>query len=209
MYAALALLLLATVCSAQKNYNPLPPQVQFISDGKFVGTLRTQVGSLPTRGSIVYLAGKNDGDTEYEKREVILEFGLEQTNTWEVETPEKIDTWEVASIDPETCFHQTFSEGDGSYPDCTPWLVDSRGVFFQNCTIHWDIVDVADLSVAVVLSPTNQLVEYHDQIFLLGQFVEGETVRMASQGTAPPSPSDFARPSVCENPTNPLEEDDQ
>jgi len=196
MYTACALFVLAcvTLCVGQKNYNPLPPQVAFISKGKFTGTFRTGLGTLVTSGSIDYLAGA----TEYEHRTVILEFGLETTDTWEVETSAQIDTWEVADVVPDTCLHQTFSESDGTYPQCTAWTVNGLGVYFQNCTIFFDAVSVADLSVAVVLNAQNQLVSYNDQIKILGQFVEGETVTMNEQGNSPPSPSDFGRPSLCD-----------
>jgi len=197
-FSLLLLVLAVAICCAQKNYNPLPPQVAFISSGQLVGTIRTNIGSLPTKGSISYLAAVNPGDTEYEKREVIIEFGLEQTNTWEVETNSQIDTWEITNIDPTTCFHQTFDEASGTYPQCTAWTKTPGGQYLQNCTISLDSIQLADLSVAVVLSDKNQLVSYNDQIMAFGQFVEGETVTMTQQGSTPPSPSDFTRPSACD-----------
>jgi len=184
------------LCSAQKNYNPLPPQVAFISNGKFTGTLRTQFGTFVTKGTIDYLAAANPGDTEYEQREVVLEFGLETTSTWEVETKDQIDTYEMTDL-ADTCLHQTFTETDGTYPQCTAWTQNRNGAYLQNCTIYYSSVDVADLSVAVVLSAKNQLVSYNDQIILFGQFVEGETVTMTEQGSVAPVPSDFPIPPEC------------
>jgi len=197
MYTFALIVVLIAICSAQKNYNPLPPEVAFISGGKFTGSLRTPVGSLLTKGSIDYLAAAKPGDTEYEKREVVLEFGLETTKTWEVETTHQIDTWEISDLFPDNCLHQTFDEESGMYPECNAWTRNAFGAYVQNCTIYWGPADLADLSIAVVLSSNNQLVTYNDQIVLIGQFVESESVTMTEQGSTPPTPSDFIRPSVC------------
>jgi len=198
MYAFALILLVAQICVAQRNYNPLPPQVRFVSNAQFTGALRTPLGTFPTTGSMSYLAASSPGGTEYEKREIVVEFGLEQTNTWEVETQQQIDLWEITSLIPDTCLHQTYGDNDGTYPDCTPWSQNPQGAWIQNCTISIGI-RLADLSVAVVLSPSNLLQSYNDQIFLLGNFFEGETVTVHSQGTTAPMPADFTRPSICDS----------
>jgi len=200
MYAFALILLVAQICVAQNNYNPLPPQVKFVSNAQFSGTLRTPLGSFPTTGTLSYLSAAQTGGTEYEKREVIVEFGLEQTNTWEVETQAQIDTWEISSLIPDVCFHQTFDQGSGTYPECTPWTQNSQGAYIQNCSIAYGI-RLADLSVAVLLNSASQLHTYHDQIFLLGNFVEGETVLVGMQGSSPLEPPAFNRPSSCDGDT--------
>jgi len=208
MYSAciVALILITlNAYSAQKNYNPLPPQVAFISNGRFRGTIRSQFGELQTRGHIAYLAGKTPADFEYERRELQVDLIggiIEITNTWEVETPSKIDTWEITSVLPDDCFLQTFA-GE-QFPTCDPWVRTSEGLYLQNCTIFLDGIDLAHLSIAVVLSASNQLVSYTDSITLVGEFIESETLYMESQGSVPPTVVDFTRPSICNSAEKPI-----
>jgi len=84
---------------AQQNFNPLPPQVRFISNGKFTGTLQTRrlPHPLPITGTIAYLTG----DIEYEKISVDTPRDIPITsNTWLKQTSTDINEWETVSTFP-------------------------------------------------------------------------------------------------------------
>jgi hypothetical protein len=190
---------------AQQNFNPLPPQVAFISNGKYTGTLRIQGVNAPPlqfTGSIAYLTG----DIEYEHISVDptaaqLPTGvpLITSDTWLVETATAINEWEIVSTFPNICRTEVLS------PQCNAWSRTPRGIYVQTCTVT-EQGKQTTLEKAVQLSTDNKLVQYSETATIdlnlgalgLVPLVEsGITITMTSQGTTPPVPSDFNRPSIC------------
>jgi hypothetical protein len=207
-----ALCLSAAPARAQANFNPLPPQVAFISVGKFSATLKTKGNSLPLTGSIAYLTG----DIAYEKISVDPTGAqLITSDTWLVLTSQSINEWEIVSTFPNTCRQEVLS------PKCTGWARTPRGIYVQKCTVTAQ-GNKTTLNFAVQLSSNNKLVQMSetstiedengntqgnlipvkdvltgDVIFVTNSLV----LTMTSQGTTPPVPSDFNRPDICNAPT--------
>jgi len=202
---------------AQQNFIPLPPQVAFISSGKFTGTLKTQGNTLPLIGKIAYLTG----DIVYEKIEVDPTGAqLITSNSWLVQTNQSINEWEIVSTSPNTCRQEVLS--GKSYPQCTPWARTPRGIYVQKCTVTAQ-GNKTTLETAVQLSTDNKLVQMsqsatvededgntqgtfpvQDPLSLTGGVINVTdvlTITMTSQGTTPPVPSDFNRPDICNAPT--------
>src|SRR5262249_20025232 len=77
---------------------PLPPQVRFISNGKFTGTLQTEGVTLPITGTLAYLTG----DIQYLKLQVSFDTGGQPItrNAWVTSTPTLITEWDTVSTDP-------------------------------------------------------------------------------------------------------------
>jgi hypothetical protein len=198
---------------AQQNFNPLPPQVKFISNGKFTGTLKTQGNTLPLIGKIAYLTG----DIAYLKIEVDPTGAqLITSDTWLVETNQSINEWEIVSTSPNTCRQEVLS------PRCTAWARTPRGLYFQKCTVTAQ-GNKTSLQNVVTLTPDNKLVQMsqsatvededgntqgtfpvNDPLSLTGGVIfvtDILTITMTEQGTTPPVPADFNRPDICNAPT--------
>ena len=205
-----ALCFSAAPARAQQNYNPLPPQVAFISNGKFTGTLQIQGnGPFPIKGSIAYLTG----DIEYLRISVVTETGQQLTSdSWEVETTTVINEWEVpVSTFPTTCLNEVLT--GASYPQCTPWTPTNvkMHIYSQECTVTAQ-GNKTTLKSSAQLSSDNKLVKLQLNANSTGDNSQGTdflTITMTSQGTTPPVPSDFNRPNICNAPTayNPSEND--
>jgi hypothetical protein len=201
----------AAPARAQKNFNPLPPQVAFISNGKFTGTLNQGNGPLPITGTIAYLTGQ----IQYEKISVVPEGTQIISNSWLVETQQSINQWAIVSTSPNTCRQEVLS--GASYPQCNAWGRTPRGLYVQKCTVTAQ-GNKTTFEKAVQLSSDNKLVQYSEyaivedengnsqgNLIQLKDVLTGDvifvtqalTVTMTSQGTQPPVPSDFNRPSIC------------
>ena len=198
----------AAPARAQKNFNPLPPQVAFISNGKFTGTLNQGNGPLPITGTIAYLTGQ----IQYEKISVVPEGTQIISNSWLVETQQSINQWAIVSTSPNTCRQEVLS--GASYPQCNAWGRTPRGLYVQKCTVTAQ-GNKTTFEKAVQLSSDNKLVQYSEyaivedengnsqgNLIQLKDVLTGDvifvtqalTVTMTSQGTTPPVPSDFVDP---------------
>ena len=179
---------------AQGIIPPLPPQVKFISNGKFTGTINVQGITLPFTGSVAYLTG----DTAYSKQEIVFNVGGQQItrDSWVVNTPGVIQVWDIVSTDPTTCRTEVLS--GGSYPQCTAWSRTPRGIYVSDCTVTVQPIK-ATFDFAVLLSADNKLVQISETTPITG-LTDGITITITSQGTTPPIPSDFNRPSICSAP---------
>ena len=181
---------------------PFPPQVSFISNGKYKGTLRTQGMTLPITGTLDYLAGTNiylhvSVDTG----------GLQNTSdSWLTSTATVINEWETVSTDPTTCRKEVLS-GD-SYPQCTAWNRTPSNTYSLECTFTVQ-GRKATLDFLAVLSPDNKLVQLKenatiwivdDKFWKWAAVTDSVTIIMTEQGTTPPVPSDFDLPSICNTP---------
>jgi hypothetical protein len=84
-----------------QTFTPLPPQVAFISNGKYTGTLIVDGKTMPITGAIEYLTG----DIHYLKIEVDPTTGAQliTSDTWLTQTATAIKQWEIVSTDPTTC----------------------------------------------------------------------------------------------------------
>ncbi|HKE24994.1 MAG TPA: hypothetical protein VKB88_21685 [Bryobacteraceae bacterium] len=171
---------------------PFPPQVQFISNGKYTGTLQTHGMTMPITGTLDYLSGA----TQYTKLQVSFDNpgGKEITrDSWVIITPADITECDIVSTDPTTCRKEVLS-GD-SYPQCTGWSVTPRGVWISECTVT-ALGDQATFDFSAVLSTDNKLVQLKENI-TIGGMTDSIAITMTEQGTTPPLPSDFNRPSIC------------
>ena len=203
-----------------QNFTPLPPQVKFIKDGKFTGTLLIEGKTLPITGAIDYLTG----DTQYLKISVDREGQLITSDTWLKQTSTAINQWEIVSTDPTTCRKEVLS--GASYPKCNAWSRNSNGLYVQKCTVTAQ-GNKTTLDRVVQLSSDNQLVQMTENATITGEngnspsnltpvinplgppgsfiFVtDSLTITMTEQGTVPPTPpnvpnlpSPFNLPSIC------------
>jgi len=203
-----------------QNFTPLPPQVKFIKDGKFTGTLLIEGKTLPITGAIDYLTG----DTQYLKISVDREGQLITSDTWLKQTSTAINQWEIVSTDPTTCRKEVLS--GASYPQCNAWSRNSNGLYVQKCTVTAQ-GNKTTLDRVVQLSSDNQLVQMTENATITGEngnspsnltpvinplgppgsfiFVtDSLTITMTEQGTVPPIPpnvpnlpSPFNLPSIC------------
>jgi hypothetical protein len=176
---------------AQNILLPLPPQVTFISNGKYTGTFQTQGMTLPIKGSLAYLTG----DTQYIKLQVLFDTGGQQItrDSFVKATSTAINEWEIVSTDPKTCRKEVLS--GPSYPQCTAWSRTPRGLYISECIVT-EQGNQATLDFSVQLSTDNKLVQMRQNTTIDGM-TDSLTVIMASQGTTPPIPSDFDPPSIC------------
>jgi len=190
-----------------QNFTPLPPQVKFIKDGKFTGTLQKfrLPHPLPIQGTIAYLTG----DIEYMKISVDT-HGPITSNTWLIQTSTDINEWETVSTFQTSCRQEVLS-GD-SYPQCTAWARTPRGLYVQKCTVTAQ-GNKTTLDRVVQLSSDNKLVqvlEYANdnsqgELIPVKDLLTGDDIfvtdvlkiTMTSQGTTPPVPADFNRPDIC------------
>jgi hypothetical protein len=195
-----------------------PPEVTFIADGKYTGTLVIDGKTMPITGSIAYLVS---GPTRYLHISVDTEGQLITSDTWLVQTATAINQWEIVSTDPTTCRKEVLSEK--SYPQCSTfvgggWPRTQRGVYVLQCpkpaTVQGNKVTLQSIAT---LSPTNQLVSMQQDITITGQNGDSPSnltpvftgplgtvlvtssilITMTEQGTTPPIPSDFNRPDIC------------
>ena len=187
-----------------QNFTPLPPQVKFIKDGKFTGTLLIEGKTLPITGAIDYLTG----DTQYLKMSVDREGQLITSDTWLKQTSTAINQWEIVSTDPTTCRKEVLS--GASYPQCNAWSRNSNGLYVQKCTVTAQ-GNKTTLDRVVQLSSDNQLVQMTENATITGEngnspsnltpvinplgppgsfiFVtDSLTITMTEQGTVPPTP---------------------
>jgi len=207
-----ALCFSAAPARAQQNFSPLPPQVAFISDGKFTATLDQGNGPLPLTGSIAYLTGQ----IQYEKISVDTEGQLITSNSWLVQTNQSINQWEIVSTFPNTCRQEVLS--GASYPQCTAWARTPRGIYVQKCTVTAQ-GNKTTLENVVQLSTDNKLVQMTEYTTVEDENGDSQgnlikvkpdpltggvifvsdilRITMTSQGTTPPVPSDFNRPDIC------------
>jgi hypothetical protein len=95
---------------------PVPPQVKFISNGQYDGTLQIQGNTVPITGTIEYLTTA----TTHNLKILIDPEGQQPHQSWVVQNSTAIDEWEIVNpTDPKTCRMKVLS-GD-SYPQCTAW----------------------------------------------------------------------------------------
>jgi len=185
---------------------PFPPQVRFISNGKYKGTLQTQGMTLPITGTLEYLAG----DTDYLHVSVDTREQQITSDSWVTSTatviPTVINEWETVSTDPTTCRKEVLS-GD-SYPECTAWNRTPSNTYSLECTVTVQ-GNKATLDFLAVLSADNQLVQLKenatiwfvdDKLWKWAAVKDSVTIIMTEQGTTPPAPSDFDLPSICNAP---------
>lgn len=184
---------------------PLPPQVAFISNGKYTGTLQFQGNTQPITGTLAYLTGS----TEYLKISVDTEGQQITSNSWLVLIPTVINEWEIVSTFPNTCRKEVLS--GASYPQCTAWTRTPRGLYSLQCTVTAQ-GNKATLDFLVQLSADNKLVQMVEKATITGENDNSQgneesdtttnsiTITMTEQGTTPPVPSDFNRPSICNAP---------
>jgi hypothetical protein len=179
---------------AQNILPPLPPQVTFISNGKYTGTLQTLGITLPITGTLAYLTG----DIQYSKLQVSVDIlGQQITRDSSVtSTQTAINEWETVSTDPTTCQKEVLS--GASYPQCTAWSRNPQGLYISNCTVTVQGKE-ATLDFKVQLSSDNKLVQMR-QNTTIGGVMDSITITMTEQGTTPPIPSDFNPPSICSAP---------
>jgi hypothetical protein len=202
--------LVGTLCGSGCGLSLLsfPPQVQFISNGKYTGTLQTPEITLPITGTLAYLTGEMD----YIKLHVSVDTGGQQitNDSWVTRTPTVINEWEIVSTDPTTCRKEVLS-GD-SYPQCTAWNRMPRGIYSLECTVSV-LGNRATLDILAHLSTDNKLVQLQQSTTITSNgfgsaateyhyhwFRGSITIIMTSQGTTPPVPSDFDPPSICNVP---------
>jgi hypothetical protein len=153
----------AAPARAQQNFNPLPPQVAFINNGKYTGTLLIEGKTLPITGTLAFLAGV----TEYLHISVDTEGQLITSDTWEILSPTPvINEWEIVSTDPTTCRKEVLS--GASFPQCTAWSRNARGVYYQKCTVTAQ-GNKATSDTAVVLSSDNKLVSLREDTTITGE----------------------------------------
>jgi hypothetical protein len=197
-------------CGAPSLFS-FPPQVAFISNGQYEGTLQSQGITLPITGTLQYLTGQ----LEHIKLHVSVDTGNQQitSDSWVTRTPTVINEWEILSTDPTTCRKEVLS-GD-SYPRCTAWNRTPTGAYSLECTVTV-LGNKATLDVLADLSDDNKLVQLQqntaisditDPISAITDSVSGITgitgltdsitIIMTEQGTTPPVPSDFDLPSIC------------
>jgi hypothetical protein len=201
--------LVGTLCGsgsaqAQQNFSPLPPQVGFISNGKYTGTLQIQGLTLPITGTLAYLAG----GTEYLHISVNTE-GMITSDTWQETVPTVINEWEILSIFPTTCVKEVLS--GTSFPQCTAWSRNTQGMYSQECTVTAQ-GNKATLDRLATLSGDNKLVNLQENATININEIDvtaSINITMTEQGTTPPTPSDFNRPGICPAPsgTNQAEND--
>jgi len=158
--------------------------------------------TLPITGTLDYLSGI----TQYMKLEVLVDTRGEQvtSDSWVTSTSTVVNEWEIVSSDPTTCGMEVFS-GD-SYPQCSAWKRTPRGTYTLECTVTVeDIKTTVDFSA--VLSGDNKLVQMQENSttwFFDGKrwkwpgMKDAITITMTEQSNSPPSPSDFALPSICD-----------
>jgi hypothetical protein len=184
-----------------QTFTPLPPQVAFISNGKYTGTLQIQGKTLPITGTLAYLTGA----TEYLHISVDTEGQQITSNSWLTVIPTVINEWEIVSTFPTTCRKEVLS-GD-SYPQCTAWNRTPRGLYSLECTVTAQ-GNKATLDILAQLNNSNQLVQLQENIKGENDNSQGNesdmtdsiTITMTEQGTTPPVLSDFNRPSICNAP---------
>jgi hypothetical protein len=196
--------LCASGCDAPFLFS-FPPQVPFISNGQYEGTLQTQGITLPITGTLIYLTGELD----YIKLHVSVDTGKQQitSDSWVTRTPTVINEWEIVSTDPNTCRKEVLS-GD-SYPQCTAWSRTPTGVYSLECTVTV-LGNKATLDVLADLSNDNKLVQLQQNTTIstimdsisaitgsITDITDSITIKMTEQGTTPPVPSDFDLPSIC------------
>jgi len=148
--------------------------------------------TMPITGTLDYLSGA----TQYTKLQVSFDNpgGKEITrDSWVIITPADITECDIVSTDPTTCRKEVLS-GD-SYPQCTGWSVTPRGVWISECTVT-ALGDQATFDFSAVLSTDNKLVQLKENI-TIGGMTDSIAITMTEQGTTPPLPSDFNRPSIC------------
>jgi hypothetical protein len=169
----------------------LPLQVQFISNGKYTGTLQTQGVNLPITGTLAYLTGA----TEYAHLSVSLGPQI-TSDSWQITTRTVVDTAQTVSLDPTTCLKKVLS-GD-SYPQCgTGWSRMADGDYSLECTVT-ALYGKTTFDFLAELSTDNKLVQLQENTAFSG-LTNSMTIVMTSQGTTPPVPSDFNLPSVCDS----------
>jgi hypothetical protein len=180
-----------------QNLPPLPPQVAFISNGVFTGTIQTQGMTLPITGTLAYLTG----DTQYLKLQVSFDTGGQPItrNSWAKSTPTVITEWDIVSTEPTACREEVFS--GPSYPQCTAWSRNpATGLYISDCTVTVQ-PKMATFDFSVKLTNDNKLAELTEKT-TIGGMTDSLTITMTSQGTTPPVPSDFNPPSSCSTPDN-------
>jgi hypothetical protein len=168
-----------------------PPQVVFISNGQYSGTLQSQGVTLPITGTLAYLSGS----TQYIKLGVSGDIGGQPTtsDSWVTTTPTVINEWDILSTDPTTCREKVFS-GD-SYPQCSAWSRTPDGPYALECTVTVQ-GNQATLEILASLSADNKLVQLQENTTISG-VTDSITINMTDQGTTPPALSDFDLPSIC------------
>jgi hypothetical protein len=184
----------ASALAQQNPPPPLPPEVKFISNGEYTGTLQALGITLPIKGTLAYLTG----DIQYLKLQVSVDtLGQQITrDSWVTSTSTAINESETVSTDPTTCQKEVLS--GASYPQCTAWSRTPRGLYISECTVT-EKGNTATLDFSVQLSSDNKLVQM-SQNTTIGGLTDSLTITMTSQGTTPPVPSDFNPPSICSAP---------
>jgi hypothetical protein len=177
-----------------------PPQIEFISNGKYKGTLQTRGMTLPITGTLEYLSG----ETDY--LHVSVDTGIQRisSDSWVTGTatviPTVINEWETVSTEPTACRKEVLS--GGSYPQCTAWKRTPSNAYALECTVTAQ-GSKAILDFMAVLSNDNKLIQwqeiYRREIFHR-VMIDSVTINMTEQGTTPPALSVFDLPSICNAP---------
>jgi hypothetical protein len=188
-----------------------PPQVQFISNGQYKGTYQIEPSNgqdgvvVPITGTLAFLSG----ETDYIKLSISSDTGEQQgtSDVWVVVTPTVVEQWTVSSTDPTTC-QKTVWSGNGKppttleeasifeYPQCTAWKRTPRGEYSLSCTVKSADGNAGSFDILAILSTDNKLVQLQQSSDSFGA-KSSLIITMTSQGTTPPVPSDFDRPSIC------------
>ena len=192
--------LVGTLCGFASDTIPktpfflFPPQVAFISNGQYTGTLQTQGMTLPITGTLAYLSGSS----QLIKLDVSPDTGGQQitSDSWVTSTPTVIDEWQIVSTDPTTCRKEVLSRG--LYPQCTAWNLTASNTWSLECTVTAQ-GNKGTLDISAVLNLENKLVQWQEDTTISGM-TESITVIMTEQGSTPPAPSAFDLPSICNAP---------
>lgn len=177
--------LVGTLCGFASDTIPktpfflFPPQVAFISNGQYTGTLQTQGMTLPITGTLAYLSGSS----QLIKLDVSPDTGGQQitSDSWVTSTPTVIDEWQIVSTDPTTCRKEVLSRG--LYPQCTAWNLTASNTWSLECTVTAQ-GNKGTLDISAVLNLENKLVQWQEDTTISGM-TESITVIMTEQGNTP------------------------
>ncbi len=168
-----------------------PPQMEFIGNGQYNGTLQTQGMTLPITGTLAYLSGS----TQYFTLHVSVDAGGQPITSdwWETITPTVVTEWQIVSTDPTTCRKKVLS--GASYPQCTGWNRTPSSAYSNECTVTVR-GNQATFDILAALSVANKLVQQQENTTISGM-TDSITIDMTEQGNTPPPLSDFDLPGIC------------
>jgi len=182
----------------------MPPVVQYVN-GNVTGFVIVGANNVTFAGSLEYIGiTKRIGKVNSYHFIVVMSGNNEvvTAESWEFFSKDSVDSYEINSLQPNTCNMQSLSKAGDDFPVCGPWVHDNNNNWKQDCNVTVN-GGTTSASFTVSLDASNQLISFQELSTLAGSETTFVQITVTSSINKAPPASDFNVPDYCNQPPAP------